>query len=143
MKKLLTFLVALAFVIGTWGHALAWTASDASGVTKDGLFIEMTGSLIDGDISGTSPEDICSSTWGCNIDWIIFVCGADGDKVQIKWKTEDGILIFPDSDCADADQVPFIVEYYGDPIDFFLDYSGSSLSDDARILIKLKGETER
>ena len=139
MKKLLIFLVAVAFLL-TGAQAFA-TDAYSTNVTKSGMFVEISGLTV-GDVSWTVPDDICSSTAGCNIDWVILQCAAAGDAISLKWLDEDGIEIFPNIACADAKEMQK-VEYHGDAIPFFLDLSGSSLSTGAKIMIKLKTHSDR
>lgn len=139
-KTVLAFLVAVAFLIGGAGGAVAVDAYSTN-VTKAGMFVEISGLTV-GDVTWTVPDEICSSTAGCAIDWVILQCAAAGDALSLKWLDEDGIEIFPNIACADAKEFQ-MVEYYGDSIPFFLDLSGSSLATGSKIMIKLKGPVER
>jgi hypothetical protein len=73
---------------------------------------------------------------------IIFIPGAANDEIEINWLDEDGIDIFPHTP-AQGTYDWQKVDYFGDPVPFFFDYSGSTISTGAKIIIKLKPHGNR
>jgi hypothetical protein len=138
-KRLLTYLVAIVFLF-TGASAYGAVALSSQVTMQGGMFIEISGAT--GDVSWVSPDALCSSTWGCLIDWILFVPGAQNDVLNIKWYDDSGIDIFPNVAAEDAYDAK-MVYYGGDAIQFYMDYSGSTLSTGAKVLIKLSGPMNR